>query len=264
MVDDDRVRRGTGRSIVCGTVGERLHIAEEIIEGLPIEELNRVVDAREHTELLCTVCRGAIAPGSDETAEVIAWAGPAGLMVIHYAHARCKVSGVYEMEALEIDEPSDVDDLGPEAPPPGTQLTWVPVLRPAGAPRAMLVWEASAIVRVGGADGSWRDGHLDHMLAHGFVAADGPLDVLSAPLTEQWSLRREGPDQLSLVGPNGPWETFDDVEHAAPPVWTEALDEEQRCLVVFGSQLGLERFDVARVNEAIQASQAAVATVRWR
>ena len=103
-----------------------------------------------------------------------------------------------------------------------------------------------------------------HAGSLGLDAGFGVLDVVSAPLTSQWSLRREGPDQLSLVGPNGPWETFDDVKHVAPPEWTEALEEEQRCLVIFGSQLGLERFDVERVNEAIQASQAAVATVRWR
>jgi hypothetical protein len=145
----------------------------------------------------------------------------------------------------------------------GANLTWVPVLRPAGVPRAVLVWEGSSILRVPGADGTLRDPHLDHMLAHGFVAADGALDVLSAPLTSQWSLRREGPDQLSLVGPDGPLETFDDVEAVAPSGWVERLGEDGRCLVVYGSQLGLERPDLERINEGIQASKAAVATVRW-
>lgn len=233
------------------------------MEGLPAEQLNQIVDTREHTELVCTVCSGKIAPESDETAEVIGWTGPAGLLVIHYAHTGCKVSGFYEMEASDDEGMRDVGDGDPEAPLPGAHLTWFPILRPAGVPRAMLLWEASVIVRIPGAQGAQGDPGLNHMLAHGFVAADGALDVLSAPLTSQWSLRREGPDQLSLVGPDGPLETFDDVERVVPPGWIDALEEEQRCLVVYGSQLGLERFDADRVNEAIQASQAAVATVRW-
>jgi hypothetical protein len=246
-----------------GTVGERLHIAAEIVEQLPAEQLNQIVDAREHTELVCTVCSGKIPPESDETVEVIALVGPAGLLVIRYAHEECKTSGVYEMEASPDEGIDDDGDADAEASLEGALLTWVPVLRPAGIPRAMLLWEGSAILRVPGAEGTLRDPYLDHMLAHGFVAADGALDVLSAPVTSQWSLRREGPGQLSLAGPNGPLETFDDVEQAAPKEWTKALEEERRCLVVYGSQLGLERFDVARVNEAIQASQAAVATVPW-
>ena len=145
----------------------------------------------------------------------------------------------------------------------GANLTWVPVLRPEGVPRAVLVWEGSSIVRMTGADGTLSDPHLDHMLAHGFVAADGALDVLSAPMTSQWSLRWEGPDQLSLVGPDGPLETFDDVDRVVPLGWIEALADEERCLVVYGSQLGLERPDLGRINEGIQASKAAVATVRW-
>jgi hypothetical protein len=244
-------------------VGERLHIAEGIVEELPAEQLNQIVDTREHTELVCTVCSGKIPPESDETVEVIALLGPARLLIIHYAHEECKASGVYEMEASGEEGMTDAGDGDPEAPLQGANLIWVPILRPAGVPRAMLLWEASAVLRVEGAEGGQRDPHLDHMLAHGFVAADGALDVLSGPLTGQWSLRRKGPGQLSLAGPNGPWETFDDVEQAAPKEWTKALEEERRCLVVYGSQLGLERFDVARVNEAIQASQAAVATVPW-
>jgi hypothetical protein len=156
---------------------------------------------------------------------------------------------------------TDVGGVDPEAPLEGANLTWVPVLRPEGIPRAVLLWEGSSILRVTGAEGTLRDPHLDHMLAHGFVAADGALDVLSAPTTSQWSLRGEGPGRLSLVGPNGPLETFDDVEQVAPPGWVETLGEDGRCLVVYGSQLGLEQPDLERVNKVIQAGRAAVATV---
>jgi hypothetical protein len=244
-------------------VGERLNIAAEILEQLPAEQLNQVVDMREHTELVCTVCHGTIAPESDETVEVIALVGPARLLVIRYAHEECKPSGVYELEALPDEGIEEVGDADAEAPPEGALLTWVPVLRPEGVPRAVLLWEGSAIVRVTGEGGTLRDPHLDHMLAHGFVAADGALDVLSAPVTSQWSLRAEGPDRLRLVGPDGPLETFDDVQEVAPPGWVQTLDEDGRCLVVYGSQHGLERPDLERINVAIQASQTAVATVPY-
>jgi hypothetical protein len=244
-------------------VGERLHIAAEIVEQLPAEQLNQVVDMREHTELVCTVCHVTIAPESDETVEVIALLGPARLLVIRYAHEECKPSGVYELEDPPDEGSAEVGDADPEAPPEGALLTWVPVLRPEGVPRAVLLWEGSSILRVPGAEGTLRDPHLDHMLAHGFVAADGALDVLSAPLSSQWSLRAEGPGRLSLVGPNGPLETFDDVEEVAPPGWVQTLGEDGRCLVVYGSQLGLERPEVERINVAIQASQTAVATVPY-
>jgi hypothetical protein len=230
---------------------------------LPAEQLNQVVDMREHTELVCTVCSGKIAPESDETVEVIALLGPARLLEIRYAHEACKPSGFYPLEDLPDEGDPDVGDADPQAPGEGALLTWVPVLRPEGVPRAVLLWEGSAIVRVTGADGTVRDPHLDHMLAHGFVAADGALDVLSAPTTSQWSLRAEGPGRLSLVGPDGPLETFDDVEQVAPTGWVQTLGEDGRCLVVYGSQLGLERPDLERINVAIQASQTAVATVPY-
>lgn len=244
-------------------MGERLHIAAEIVEQLPAEQLNQVVDMREHTELVCTVCHVTIAPESDETVEVIALLGPARLVEIRYAHERCKASGVYELEDSPDEGIDEVGDADPQAAPEGALLTWVPVLRPEGVPRAVLLWEGSAIVRVTGADGTVRDPHLDHMLAHGFVAADGALDVLSAPVTSQWSLRAEGSDRLRLVGPDGPLETFDDVQEVAPPGWVQTLGEDGHCLVIYGSQLGLERPDLERINVAIQASQTAVATVPY-
>jgi hypothetical protein len=250
---------------VCATVGERLNIAPEIVEQLPAEQLNQIVDMREHTELVCTVCSGKIAPESDETVEVIALLGPARLLVIRYAHEQCKTSGVYELEDSPDEDAGDggAGDGDAQTPSEGALLTWVPILRPEAAPRGVLVWEGSSILRVPGADGTWRDPHLDHMLAHGFVAADGALDTLGAPVTGQWSLRAEGPGRLSLVGPDGPLETFDDVEEVAPAGWVQALGDEERCLVVYGSQLGLERPDLERINAAIQASQTAVATVPY-
>jgi hypothetical protein len=123
-----------------------------------------------------------------------------------------------------------VGDASPDRLEPGADGVWYPVQRAlVGAAGWRLRELRFHIVELGC---EWGRGE-----AHG---ADGPEQRLGlgVPLLEG-----DGGDQgtaveLAVVG-----------------------RDDERCLVVYGSQLGLERFDVERVNEAIQASQAAVATV---
>ncbi len=48
----------------CGMPEERLGIAPEIRDRLSTERLNEIVDAREHTVLVCARCRETVAPES--------------------------------------------------------------------------------------------------------------------------------------------------------------------------------------------------------
>jgi hypothetical protein len=68
-------------------------------------------------------------------------------------------------------------------------------------------------------------------------------------------------DELELLGPAGRSDRFDDVSGAAPVDWLEALCADQRCVLITGPNLGLERATPERINTALQAGASACATV---
>lgn len=205
--------------------------------------LARIADTREHTDVVCTACRGEIPPEDPTPASVVVGVSENRVLRIGFAHAACAASQIYD-----IDVEVDLTKL--------TSVSFVayPILRaPPAFPRAMVVFELAVTVidEPGGGDRM-----KQAFIERGWTPVTDTWDRITAARARGLVVRRRD-EQLVVEDEVGEIVAFTD---KTPPGWWEIAAAEEGCLVLYGSELGLDRIDPERINAALQASACAAAT----
>lgn len=225
---------------------ERLVIDPVVQAILGSSTVARFVDMREHTDMVCIACHGAIRPEDPAPATVVVGVSENTVLRVNVAHEACMPSRVYDIDQ-ELDLPAVL-----------TEVSFVayPILRaPPAFPRAMIVFEFGVTLVIDEAAG---DNQKQAFLKRGWTPVTDSWDRITAPPVDGLLVRRRD-DELVVDEADGEVLAFSD---EAPPGWWEVAMAEDACLVLYGSGLGLDRISFDRVNTALQASACAAATAR--
>jgi len=232
-------------------MSDRVVVAPEVLARLPADQLSRVYDHREHSDLRCIECGGWIAPESEDAVAVVLFedVGRQGRL-INFAHATCRGSAVVRAP------------LPPMPSPLGT--SWVPVMR-RHAIAATLLWEPQSTVRFYPDADDPVDPVAQGLRKNGFRLASDRLEALIAPLARGWSMRLRGSDLL-LARPDRERadDEFNNALEVLPAGWLDAARRSRRVLVVYGSDLGLDRPLIPRIDQALQSGGALAGLVQWQ
>lgn len=208
-------------------------------------QVSQIADAREHTQAACAVCGGPIPPEDPAPVTVLLGVSEDTVLYIQLAHEKCAPSHVYDIERELL------------APGLHAELSFVayPILRaPPVVPRAMIVFEFASRAT----DERGADLRKQAFLRRGWEPVTDSFDRVTAAALESLCVRL---DDDQIVVEDEDLEIIAFSSTTAPPGWWEA-GQEQGCLVLYGSGLGLERFNVERLNMALQASACVAATAR--
>jgi hypothetical protein len=142
----------------------RLSISDEVRDTSSIGVIERAIAQREHTELICIECGGAVAPESPEPASVVVGFDDQGTLIERFAHDRCA--------------PSHVDRAAPWTMSTEPRLTYVPILRPGPPGRGPRLERNAVVLDSKGTDATaiaaYRSG--------GFVASDDGIETMDSPI----------------------------------------------------------------------------------
>ena len=229
-------------------------ISDEVRALLSTAVIERLLALRQHTEVNCSFCGGAVAPEDPTSMSVVVRMEAAtGQRVVQFAHPGCSSSRVDEQTLMR----------GSDAPRTG----YMP-LRRVQAPVGVLIWEQyrSAVDPAAGVAENvafYEAASLPPPVRAdqqaGFRPSEDGLARTVGPVLSGWVLRSRG-DDLVLDSPRGALQEFEGISSTAPPGWFEAVRSSRRCLLIVGDTLGLERFSPARVS-ALMADGRAVAAV---
>lgn len=225
---------------------KRLELSPEVESALSEQDLARLKEARECTELRCFVCQGSVAPESEERVTVSLLFDPnTTTTAIHIAHRACAPSR------------TDVGDLPAQVVGGPGRITYVRFLH--ADLGAVLVWERDLNVRQRHAGGQEIQPYLEGYRATGFRPwyTGEALQILG-----DWRLRLEGP-HLVLYHRGEETDRFENCAARPPPGWFDALRDRNSCLLAVGSELWLERPDLERIKAAINTGEALVALVAF-
>jgi hypothetical protein len=229
-------------------MSEGLELSPEVESALSEQDLARLHEARERTELRCSVCQGSVGPESEERVTVSLLFDPnTTTMAIHIAHRACAPSR------------TDMGDLPAQVVEGPGRITYVRFLR--ADLGAVLVWERNLNVRQRHSGGQEVQPYLEGYRATGFR----PWHVGEAlQILGDWRLRLEGSgSDLVLYRRGEETDRFENCAAKPPPGWFDALHDRNSCLLAVGSELWLERPDVEHINAAITTGDALVALVAF-
>jgi hypothetical protein len=222
----------------------RLLVSDEVRALLPTAALERVLAAREHTEIICGTCRLTIAPEDQAVVSVsVAIDRPAERSAVLLAHATCQPSVVHE-----VTWPADhVDD----------RFSYWVALRAHPIP-CILIWEPVSL-HIDAEAGQALN--VSFYTSKGFQASEHGMALSDGPPLPGWVLRSSGKD-LVLDSPTEEAERFSGVNDGDPErvAWLQHAKHSRRCLLIVGESLGLDRIDAERID-ALLAVGRAVATV---
>jgi hypothetical protein len=221
---------------------ERLELGRDVEAVLRSEEAAALYELHDREHVGCLACGTWIEP-SDEATITVSLDGE--VAVAKFAHRWCAPSraNLVELVAAALADPKGI--------------AYVQALHPEAG--AVLIWERTLDVRVrGAADGETRP-YVDAHRASGFhpMMHDEPVRALP-----QWRLERDGADLvLSREG-----EQVDRFAEggAEPPVgWFDALRASGYCLLILGTELGLERPSTERIQRALRSGRAVMGLVEF-
>jgi hypothetical protein len=213
-----------------------LEIAFEIREYLLSPEVMEAIQAAERKDELCPVCK---APVSDE-ASLLVWQHWAQHK-LSLSHRACRVSQLTRIGKSQFDEMT----------PYTFAVDWHAILREVW-PRAVFLWENKTNFDGLSFRGGCCDWNGEDMKASkGFKVADAPVDALEAPRIAKVSAvhRRDG---LELCEGVDNWCSFPGVQSDA---WRARADQDGEVLVLYGTVLGLNRYDAGNVARRIAAGK---------
>jgi hypothetical protein len=216
---------------ILGSVVRDLEVAREVRRYLPAFCLEEALQARERGDATCPLCKRLVEV--DQGASLLVTTiGPQYRIAL--VHRRCAASQIVDIAA------------------PRGRLRQAP-------PRAVFMWENQT-------DFDQWDGHeeggdeVGSLRLFGFQTADGPVESLQPTQADYMSLahRRDGLD-LRLG------EVIDRrFPEAQPRGWREQAAREGRVLAIYGTALGLGRFDPARLRERMAAGRVVSALLPYR
>jgi hypothetical protein len=227
---------------------DRISASQEVLATLDPRTLSRLYDQREHTEMTCFVCHTTIMPEDDTDAQIVILASPGrDTLWIRISHPDCLPSCVIERTLPDLAREWATD--------------WVAALRP-HAISAVLVWEMCSPVFHGDAPDDMQDAFVERLRTTGFRGATDRLNDLIAPVPRSWRACLDG-DAIVLRHASGDRHEFSDASDALPAGWLDAARSSRRILAVHGSGFGLDRFQIPRLDEALQAGVAVCALIPW-
>jgi len=226
----------------------RIRIAPEVLHTVGPHSLSRLYDQREHTEMVCFLCGGVIAPEDATEAQVVVFKAPdKETILVKISHPRCMPSCVLERPLPALAQEWSLD--------------WVAVLR-SHAISAVLVWEMHSTLHHGNSPADMEDVFAERLRGEGFRGATDRLDDLVAPVLRRWSIRLRD-DCLVLHHPSGDVDEFAGARAVVPPGWLDAARDSTRVLAVYGSGFGLDRLLRSRLDQVLQAGDAVCGLIPW-
>jgi hypothetical protein len=221
---------------------ERLELGTDVEAVLRSEEaaaLHRLHD-REHVR--CLACGDWVEP-TDEATVTVSLHGD--VAVAQFAHRWCSPAkaNLAELVAVALADPKGI--------------AYAQALHPEAG--AVLIWERKLDIRVRGSEAGEARPYVDAHRASGFhpVLHDEPV----RPLLE-WRLERDGAD-LVLSRDEEQVDRFLDGAAQPPAGWLDALRASGYCLLIVGSDLGLEQPGSERIQRALRSGDAIMGLVEF-
>jgi hypothetical protein len=225
-------------------IKRRLEVGKDVAAVLRPEEAARLDELLALERLRCFVCGEWMEPGHSVAASVsISEDGDA--VIAEYAHASCAPSRADLARLVVL----------AQAQPQG--IAYRQARHPQAGP--VLLWERQLDIRVRGLESGEVSLYLDSEWWDEFhlPRADEPVRLLS-----RWRLEPDGAD-LILRRDASIVERFHGSMEEAPPGWLEALTESGFCLLIVGSQLGLDQPGAEAIQRAIRAGHALLGLVEF-
>ena len=221
---------------------ERLELGRDVEAVLRSEEAAALHDLHDREQVRCLACGAWIEP-SDEATVTVSLDGE--IAVAEFAHRWCAPAraNLAELVAVALADPKGI--------------AYVQALHPDAG--AVLIWERKLDLRVrGSADGEARP-YVDAHRAGGFhpMLRDEPVRALP-----EWRLERDGAD-LVLSCEGEQLDRFPDGGVEPPVGWFDALGASGYCLLILGSDLGLERPGSDRIQRALRSGRAIMGLVEF-
>src|SRR3954471_11796283 len=221
---------------------ERLELGRDVEAVLRSEEAAALHELHDRDHVRCLACGSWIEP-SDEATVTVALNGHSA--VAEFAHRWCAPpsASLAELVVVALADPKGI--------------AYVQALHPEAG--AVLIWERRLDVRVrGSADGEARP-YVDAHRANGFhpMMPDEPVRALPG-----WRLERDGAD-LVLTRDGEQVDRFAQGGAQSPVGWFDALRASGFCLLIVGSELGLERPGTERIQRALRSGRAIMGLVEF-
>jgi hypothetical protein len=224
------------------SMNERLELGPDVEAVLLIEEAAALQELHDRERVRCLSCGGWIDPGDEATVTVSL---DAEVAVAELAHPWCAPAraNLAELVAVALADPKGI--------------AYVQALHPQAG--AVLIWERKLDVRVrGGAHGEARP-YVDARRASGFhrMRRDEPVEALP-----ELRLERDG-DDLVLRRGRDQVDRFPDGGADPPAGWFDALRASGYCLLIVGSELGLDHPGGERIQRALRSGGAIMGLVEF-
>ena len=208
----------------------------------------QLFDTREHTELGCPWCGGSITPEDPVPTTVVVGTTDDRKFLVNFAHQSCMPSRIYD-----LDTSLPLEDLPP------VSFTAYPILRaPPASPRAVILFELPGTFFDAGAG---EDLNKLSFLRRGWEPVTDSFDRITAAHLSGLSVRRRA-DTIAVDDDKENVELIAFSNSVVPSIWWEVAADEGASLIVYGSGLGLERFQCSRVHDALQASTCVAAAAQ--
>jgi hypothetical protein len=221
---------------------ERLELGTDAEAVLRSEEAAALYRLHDRENVRCLACGNWVEP-TDEATVTVSLDGE--VAVAQFAHRWCAPAkaNLAELVAVALADPKGI--------------AYAQALHPEAG--AVLIWERKLDIRVrGSATGEGRP-YVDAHRASGFhpVLHDEPVRALP-----EWRLELDGAD-LVLSRDGDQVDRFLEGAAQPPDGWFEALRASGYCLLIVGSDLGLERPGSERIQRALRSGGAIMGLVAF-
>ena len=223
-------------------MSERLELGRDVEAVLRSEEAAALHELHEREQVRCLACGNWIDPQDDATVSVSL---DDDVAIAEFAHRWCAPAraNLAELVAAALADPKGI--------------AYVQALHPEAG--AVLIWERKLDVRVRGAAHGEARPYVDAHRASGFhpVLHDEPVHAL-----RELRLELDGEDLVLRRG-HEQVDRFAEGGSASPDGWFAALRASGYCLLIVGSELGLDRPGRERIQRALRSGAAILGLVEF-